>query len=1180
MPDKWTREQMEAITDESRQLLVAAAAGAGKTAVLVERIIRKVTQGEMDIDRLLVVTFTNAAAAEMRERISQAIIKELNNPRGNQGHLRRQMALLTKANITTLHSFSLDIVRKYAHILDIDGSFRIGDQIECNLIEQEILDNLLEERYNTLDSPFEYLIDAFGGERSDDYIAGQVLKLYRFSRSQPDPDSWLYNLSMDYNNINKDQNNWLKVLTGAVKLSIEGILHNYCTAIELVSMDGGPYPYLDLLEQERRMFQNLYMMVNSDWDGLSQGIKGISFKRLPPCKGEGFDTDLKDLVGSLRDDIKNNFNKIAQDYFTQDLNGMWGDIAKLAPTVKVLSDMTIRFGELYNKEKKNRGILDFNDLEHYALELLSLDYICREIGMGYDEVLVDEYQDINGVQERIIQRVSELSRLFMVGDVKQSIYRFRLADPSLFQHKNSTFTESIGADQRKLFLSKNFRSRCNIINSINYVFSQLMTGDFGEIEYSKGHSLVYGADYYGGEEAPVELYLFDKSQELDEEDDRVWIEREGTFIGEKIKSLLNSCEKVLDKETGELRNVQYKDIVILLRTAKGKANTLSDLLLSMGIPCHGDLGSGYFEAIEVMVILSLLNIIDNPLQDIPMASVLRSPIVGITLEEMIHIRGNSDSLWDGIKEVTQREDNALNLRIKPFFENLERWRTIARREPLTDLLWDIYQRTGYYNFLGGTPGGQQRQGNLMSLIDRASQFEGTSYRGLFRFLRFIERLRENNEDLSPAKSSGEKDDVVRIMSIHKSKGLEFPIVFLPDLGKQFNIEDIKGKILFHKDLGVGIDYVDINLGISYPTISKLALKHKIKEETLAEELRILYVALTRAKERLILTGSVRDLSKAFLKWAVYTPLEKRQLPTNLLINANSSVDWIIPSILRHRDFKLNYGLFKVVTIDDPSRWHIQSMNIGAFPQNNQDSIVINTKDQIIKILEDQRDSSKDDCIIFKCLSWIYPQGQITKYPINISVTELNKKLQEGEIEYYPLANRESRGALTAAQRGILTHSALEHLPLDMVMTKENICSAIQGLKDREILNQIEEIEIDNIVKLFESDLGKRLLRNPKGVRREVPFVLELPIKEVYGEGVKGTETVYVQGIIDCIIIEDDGIVIIDFKNDMVNKANVEIAVKRHKDQIYLYKKALETITGMKVKECYLYLLKPSLAISI
>lgn len=1196
----WTQEQKQAIEARGGNLLVAAAAGSGKTAVLVERIIQRICdeKNPVDVDRLLVVTFTNLAAAEMKERIGLAINEALKkNPLSK--NLYRQSTLLNKASIITLHSFCLEIVRENFYSLGIDPNFRIADDTEAQLLKIDVLEELLENCYQISKEGDDFLnlIDAYGGQRDDGPIQDLIIKIHQFSQSNPWPDYWLDQMVDNF-----AINNWFKELLPSLIVELEGARNYFLQSYKYAQSPRGPLAYLDNLTEELAYVDDLIRAAKVSWQELYETFPQGCFNRLPAIKKGAVDENLQTRVKELREKAKKIVKDIESRYFQRTPQELLEDLTRLKPYLKTLCQLVKDFERGYRERKAKRNLVDFNDLEHFCLKvLLSEDSqpqrlfpseVSLKLKERFIEVLVDEYQDINDVQETILTLVSKENNMFMVGDVKQSIYRFRLAKPELFLTKYKKFDFASEAINRRIDLAKNFRCSKTIVDGVNYVFCQMMTPTVGEIAYDEKAQLVYGAylpekEQEESYDIPVEFYLLEKRQEEEATEDLGAIEREAQVIGQRILELIEQKVQVLDKKTNQYKTLSFRDIVILLRSPKGMAEKIIERFHHLGIPVYAELGSGYFSAIEVQTMLSLLKIIDNPRQDIPLAAVFRSPIVGLSAEQLAEIRLQSpgDSFYNSVLK-TSLDESPLALIVRVFLQRLEQWRTVARQGNLADLIWTLYRETGYLDYVGALPGGIERQANLRALHDRARQYEATSFRGLFRFLRFLERIEENKGDLDSAKALSENENVVRIMSIHKSKGLEFPVVFVAGLGKRFNLSDGLQNIVIHKDLGLGPVLIDIEKRIKYPTIAKLAIENKILLETLAEEMRVLYVALTRARERLILTGSVNNVAKKIENWCEILDYQGVELPDSQLVQGKTYLDWLGLALIRHKGAQqlrssIDYGQRDGFYIDDQSQWRITVLPEGIYNHNNEEVAANLEILENIKELKPIMVDSNYHELISKKLSWQYPYQGLLDKGAKVTVSEVkhrfhNLREEEEYKPYYgfskrPVFKQKAKG-LAPEEKGSAIHLVMEHIELDKTIDSHYLEEFLSYLEAREILTREQRAIIDTsyIIDFFQSTLGQRLQSSVK-VKREVPFSLALPAAKMYDLPRTVEEKILVQGVIDCIWWEEDGWVLLDYKSDWVQDGQIKEIIGKYQGQINLYTQAIENILKAPVKERYIYL---------
>ena len=1218
---KWTKEQLQAIETRRCNLLIAAAAGSGKTAVLVERIIRIITNEEspVDIDKLLVVTFTSAAASEMRERIAGAITKALEkNP--NSKNLQKQLTLLSRSNITTMHSFCLDVIKNNFHVIDLDPAFRILDETEGVLLKSEVLEELFEDKYENDDREFLNLVEAYSDSRSDEKLKDIVLDLYRFSMSGPWPKKWLEEKSEEFNigtieELNKST--WIKVFIENLEIELRGLISMEEKAVQLCEETSGLEPYIDTFRDDISILEMIYNDINLGVEEVYNRISSVSFSKLKTVrKASVSDENIQSRVKAIRDDVKKKVGKIRDEIFSMTPEEMLYSIKASYPYMKALTNLVIEFQDRFSSAKKEKNSLDFNDLEHLCLSILTSENsnVADTFKEYFDEVLVDEYQDSNEVQEAIINLVSrkhsDNPNVFMVGDVKQSIYRFRQAKPELFLEKYNTYSKDEG-NNRKIQLYKNFRSRDEVIQGVNYIFKEIMSRVVGELEYTDEEALNLGANYkeidddssvVGGE---IELNILDKSTEIEEEymdeseEDIDSINLEARIVANRIKELMSNKDgkvfKVLDKSTGEYRPVRYKDISILLRATKNWSEVFLEELGLEGIPVYADTGSGYFESIEIRTIMSLLKVIDNPRQDIPLIALLRSPIMNFTADELSDIRlvDKEKYFYENIISISNEEadcEKELTDKCNLFLEKLDVWRSKSIYTPIDEFIWYLYMDTAYYGYVGAMPNGVLRQANLRILFQRAKQYEQTSFKGLFNFINFINKLRKSSGDMGSAKILGENEDVVRIMSIHKSKGLEFPVVFLCGSGKQFNLMDLNSNILYHEELGIGPEYVDLEKRVSYPTLPKESIKQRIKLETLSEEVRILYVAFTRAKEKLIITGAVNGLEKWVNKCCNAAALDEKVILPSEVLKGKSYLDWIGMALCKHKDgraLRELVGANDISIVNDLSTWDIKTWTKSDVfvDKKNSDVDEIEEKDLLINFECDSVDKE-----IERRLNFRYKFKEATTIKSNFSVSELKKKhydevpiidtedlfKEEEVVTIKPKFLQEERG-LSPAEKGTAMHFVMQKLDLSRVGNIEEIKEQLKELVHMELLSK-EEYKVINpykIKRFFNSKLGQRMLKaynNGEIINKELPFYIEIDVHRVNPDLPKDIEgeKVRLQGVIDSFFYEDNEIVLLDYKTDYLEQGKEEELVDKYRVQLQYYKEALQKITKTKIKECYLY----------
>ena len=1182
----WTTEQQQVIDLRNRNLLVSAAAGSGKTAVLVERIIQKILdkQHPVDIDRLLIVTFTNAAAAEMRERIGAAIEKALEQEPENV-HLQKQQTLLHNAQITTIHSFCLYVIRNYFHRIELDPDFRVAEEGELKLLKSDVLDAVLESYYEQENPEFLALSETIATGKTDEPLKEAILKLYEFAMSYPWVEQWLEDCKAPYQvksleefetlPLAKELEIYLGELAGQWKAQMEKCRN--------ISMEAdGPQMYTPLLEQEAAAMGQVVSC--STYQQYYEAIRGISFGRLPGARKFEGDVQKKDQVQKLRNEVKASVKKITEQFFFQAPEMIVEELGKNEPIVAMLIEVTLTFEKAFSKKKREKNMLDFNDLEHFALQIL-VDKETKEptktaveLQKNYEEIMIDEYQDSNYVQETILKSVAgeaqNCNNMFMVGDVKQSIYRFRMARPELFMEKYHTYT-SKESDNQKIDLHRNFRSRPQVLETVNDVFYKIMKEDIGNITYDPQAALYPGAQFKEAEPGmfDTEVLVIEPDSENQDTKER---ELEAKAVGNNIRKLMRH-QLVTDKETGELRSVRYSDMVILLRSLNGWSDTFVKILGEMGIPVKATTGTGYFSAMEVQTALNLLRVLDNPRQDIPMAAVLASPIVGLNGEELAIIRTEfpKQKFYEAVMQYRLEEDSqekktALSeekqKRLIKFLELLEKYRFKISYTPIHDLLYQVLEETGYMAYVYALPGGEVKKANLEMLIEKAIAYENTSYRGLFHFIRYMEQLQKYEVDFALA-DVGEQENVVQIMSIHKSKGLEFPVVFVSGLGKMFNTQDIREKIVLHPQLGIGMDYLDVKRRVKTPGITRQFLARKTGMENTGEELRVLYVAMTRAKEKLILTGTMK---KAEEKLAGMMSVEMADGFLSFLsrLGTNTFLSFLLQAFFC-------YG----------EKYPITILKQAELEKEEEKQVVTDTLTQLEVLAQlQQRDEIQAEQIERR-LSYEYPFAEEEDMKTKVSVSEIKHRAMdrimaeetmepeqksEKEFEHYIPAFMEGVPEENlGAKRGTATHRILECY--DFTKEPEELASQLEQMVEEKLVEpeMVELVDKKKLKKFLESPLARRMQQAARNgqLYREKPFVMGEIAKDVL-EDSKSEEMVLIQGIIDVFFEEEGEMVLLDYKTDRI-RTGKELA-ERYRAQIQLYKSAIERATGKKVKEQLLY----------
>lgn len=1217
---KWTNEQLEVIEHRGGNLLVSAAAGSGKTAVLVERIIRMVVEDRIDIDKLLVVTFTNAAASEMRERIADAVAEKLEKNPADE-YLQRQMLLINRAKITTIHSFCLDVIKSNIHLTDIDPNFRIGDSTECALMEQEAIDEIFEEKYisgmsSEKDEGSEFLniIECFAERNGDRKVQEMIIDIAHFASSFPNPYRWLINSAEMFQSEGFvfSESVWAEAIMRYSEIELEGIQKKLETACEIL------VPYIDVIAKSEKIFneRNTIKEIaeSKNWDEFISKIS--SFEPEDYRKGKKIPKDEEDAkevweyAKSLRDDaiksiksISSGYGRINQEDISYEMDIMYPVISEIVGTV-------IEFMKRFQEKKLDKGIIDFSDIEHIALNILTEEDESGELKPSdaalvyreeFKEIFVDEYQDSNFVQESILESIAKPDEpnRFMVGDVKQSIYKFRQARPEIFIDKYTKYPEEKGDLNRKILLYKNFRSRESVLDSVNNLFEKIMSSNVGEIEYNENERLNPGAIFeeYENENKTVangcEIHLIDKKEEFQSDDEDIDnIQLEARMAGKIIKDIVESKEyMVYDKKEDGYRPAKYRDIVILMRATSVWGQTFSDELTEMKIPVYADAGAGYFDTVEIKTIISLLKIIDNPMQDIPLIAVMRSPMFGFNAGELADIRScdRNRTFYEALKKHTSSDNGEKSAY---FLDKLEKYRYMSGYMSTDELLWYLYSDTGYYSYVAVLPGGEQRQANLRILFERAKQFEDTSFRGIFNFINFVDKLEKSGNEVGEAKTISEASDVVRIMSIHKSKGLEFPIVLCCGMGKKFNMRDMNSDILYHSELGFGMQIVNSDTRLSYPSAIKNIIKKKMELETKSEEMRILYVAMTRAKEKLILTGSVNNVDMAYERWEKIS----RDIGDYSSMKSNTYIDWIMPVVLDSKSKSENIWNDKI--------W--KKSDIMKTPEDTEEI----KKSDIFRKEIDKYSSGRNYDWIKNRLEYEYPYQKSCERSESISVSEiktLSNRSEDDDSEIVYMSTDENTGTnneipiktmdyeikvpkfiqdtkdekLTGAAKGSAVHLFMQLVDLDRVSDIQEIKSQIEDMKKREVITE-KEAEVINpysVYKFFESDIGKRMKR-AKFIGREKSFCRNIKASDVY-KNESGEEKLMLRGIIDLYFEEDDGkIVLVDYKTDYVTEETIDEIKSRYRKQLEVYEETLEIITGKTVKEKYLYLFGLGRSVSI
>ena len=1184
---KWTPEQEKVISLRNRNILVSAAAGSGKTAVLVERIITMLTKDEppINVDELLIVTFTEAAASEMKERILSAIEKKLEeNP--DDVHLQKQSTLIHGAMITTIHSFCLSVIREYFHTIDLDPSFRIGEEGELKLLQKEVLQKLLEEQYAEGNEKFLSFVECFATGRDDKKLEEFILQLDTFSGSYPNGEKWLDECvhAYDVKTLEELENtDYCKRAIENMKRYASDAIAILETGVEACENPEGPYMYKETLEKEIEGWKTFLKS-----DSLTEFYEKRKYpegERLKPNRDKDVSEDLTNFVKEARKQTKDILSDIVKTYLFQPVEEMVTDMAKTKEMIEELTFLVKEFTRLYTEAKRSRNLIDFGDMEHLALQILTVEEegellpspVAKEYQKRFKEIMIDEYQDSNLTQEAILTSVSTVgcgkNNIFMVGDVKQSIYRFRLSRPELFMEKFDTY-DLKGGDKQRIDLHKNFRSRREVLESTNFIFEQIMTKGLGKVEYDDKAALYVGADYKEKEGNNTEVLIVDVEMDTEDEEQagETVRELEARAVARRIKELMAE-HQVQDKITGGFRQIRYRDIVILTRSLKGWTDVFASVLNREGIPTYTGSKEGYFETQEIQTVLNYLRVLDNPNQDIPLTSVLTSGMGKFSGEELAEIRTLDKEVpfYCCVRRYIKEGKNLLLAnRLEKVFAQIEYFREMIPYTAIHELLWRVIEETGYGYEVAVMAGGEQRKANLEMLLEKAKAFEGTSYKGLFNFVRYMEQLKKYDVDYGEANIADEQADAVRLMSIHKSKGLEFPIVFVSGMNKRFNKQDITGEIVTHAELGIGLERIDLKKRMKSPTFLRKVMQKEIMLENIGEELRVLYVALTRAKEKLIMTGTLSQVDKKMRGYAVLENSRKKQLPFTMLSRAQSYFDWVLPAILRHPEHK-RVGNVYVVKLEELVQKEVQE-EIGAEY----------TKEKL-----QNWDTEQSFAIEFKKrlqeqFSYQYPYANENHLKLKFTVSELKKRrnLEEeaGELlveeeEVVPILPKiltEEEG-VKGALRGTTYHKVLELLEFTKEYTYESLKKYLENLvAEGRISDEMREcVRIKDLLCFLNTDIAKRMRKCSENGKlfREQPFVLGVPAKEIYPEE-EIEEMLLIQGVIDVWMEEEDGLTVVDYKTDRV-KTTGELK-ERYGSQLKYYGEALERLTGKKVKEKIIY----------
>ncbi|SBW05808.1 ATP-dependent helicase/nuclease subunit A [uncultured Eubacteriales bacterium] len=1198
MPFALTPEQSAVVQNRGGALLVSAAAGSGKTRVLVERLLTRVQDDGLDIDRFLVITYTKAAAAELRGRIVEELSQRLaQNPADS--HLRRQQTLVYKAQISTVHSFCAHLLRESGHLLDVNPDFRLCDEGEAGILMLRALDEVLERRYERIaeDGDFALLVDTMSAGRDDQRLVNIVLDIRARVQSHPDPAAWLaaQETALALDGVTDAAGTpWGALLLEDARRQGEYWLGRLGCALELCGLDPNlSANYAPTLSATIAGVRALLDGVANGWDAAVEALP-VPFPRAGSKKVNEC-PEAAAQVKSIRAACKKRLDKLS-DLLEDSSEGLLSDLRAVHPAVRALFSLVNDFEAAYTAEKARRGLLDFADLEHLTVKLLSEGGVAAQYAARYDEIMVDEYQDTNAVQNAIFSSVSRgEENLFMVGDVKQSIYRFRLADPTIFLSKYRSFkpyTEAEAGESRRITLSRNFRSRPQVLLGANYVFENIMSTEFGEMDYGPEEALYPGAVYPAGDDAwyAVELDALDLSGGTGEDDEDDSSEKtprdllEARFIAGRVSELLEGKFHISDGEGGT-RPAKYADMVILLRSPGSALHHYARALGERDIPWEADGGGDFFASTEVSVALALLQIVDNPRQDVALLSALRSPVYGFSADRLAQLR----SACPGGDFYTALEQGAAagGEDCAAFLAELAALRFGAGDKDSYELLWQIYDQTNLLGVFGAMDEGEARQGNLLALCELARRFEGAGHKGLFGFLTYLTRLRERGDKLA-VPQPGREGGGVRIMSIHRSKGLEFPVVFLAGLMRRLNREDVQKPILFHPKLGVGPKRLDGERMVEYPTLARRAVARQLEYEMMAEELRLLYVAMTRAREKLILTcaltGGVDKL--AALAENAACPVEPQ-----VLSGCSSVGEWVLlPVLARPEATALRAAAgadFVPQNADFGPAWDIRWVDgsvYGSAPQMRRERETAGAEEwEGLEGLAERFD-------------WVYPHAGDVEIPSKLTATQLKGRELDVEVAQgapepagdpapreapirRPRFDEEEFG-LTPAQKGTALHLVMQYIDYERTGSVEEIKEEIARLTAKQFLTpqQGEAVDPGKISAFFDSPLGQEL-RGAVSLKREFKFSILLPASDFY-QGAGEGERVLLQGVVDCYFETAAGVTVVDFKTDRVTPRSASLRAGEYRPQLMAYSRALEEVTGKTVARRVLWFFSADCAVEV
>lgn len=1180
----WNDEQWQAIYEKGHDLLISAGAGSGKTAVLVERIIQKILIDQIQVDELLVLTFTEAAAAEMKQRIRSRIEQELGTQPDNL-LLSAQLNKISSANISTFHAFCNKLIRRYYYLLQLDPVFKIADDIEVGILQDDVIESLFDDLAEADDEEFLRLTDIFNSDRDDEALKVMLLKVYELARSNPNMINWLMNLSSLYEWDGQDLKSWCyydeikKLMLPSIEEALVDLEKARQFAIDSEMM-GTPHKYpTDVYPEDLAYVTRLKESHQSSYDELRQAFKNTKLSTFPRLNKKQFDEVAHGQSKDARDLFKKRLTKLEEKYFVYSNETHARHFSESIETVNALSHLVLKFHERFTKAKRERQLLDFSDLEWNTLTLLVKDdqptEVAVDIYQQFKEIMIDEYQDTNSMQECIISSIAKVKNpeipIFMVGDVKQSIYRFRLAEPSIFQGKYQRFAkdQTVG---NKIDLMKNYRSHQQVIDATNFIFKQLMDEPVGEIEYDEAAMLKLGVDQEVNDAFnQSEIHLLDKKQFEEEGDtDLNAIEIEAHHIARLILQWIASDQQIYDRKKGVHRSITYQDIVILMRSLSSVA-IFQDVFRLYQIPLFTEQTTDLFDSIEIINLISCLKVIDNPYQDIPLVGLMRSPMFFFTERELslIKVATKAQSFYELVRYYqAYGEDEGLKEKVTAFVQTIERWRFESKTTSLSQLITRIYEQTLYYEFVLGLPHGYLRKANLDVFVDKARIYESSTKKGLYGFINYIDRMQALGKHFGKAKTVTANENVVRIMSIHKSKGLEFPIVFVSQIHKKFNEQDEKGNYLVHKKYGVAVKYIDPVLRLKQKTIVQNVVGSMIHKEMLAEEMRLLYVAMTRAKSKLIFTG-VFDTDKKLASMSEVIKESQWMLPSSHRLNAKNYADWIIPAVLKHKDSKeivQTYCDRQAYLLDDESSWQLR-----VITEHEQ------LQEQSSKSEQQTMDPPKLD--FEKIFYQTYEYQPLVEINAKQSVSQRKEEestpIFKGIPEVKPQVayDRPSfmkENQVSGPEAGTALHQFMQHLPLSLNHTTESLQELKERIIEKEMMTEAmaNKINFEQVLAFTKTPLYETITK-ANMVKKEVPFMTLVKIAD------HEQSQILLQGVIDLLAEFDDEVFIIDYKTDYVFnfESQYNELKERYAVQMKYYSKAIKEIYPTKKVSCYVYFLK-------